>query len=171
MPPTLQELGIGRLSADDRLALAEAIWASVIQEVEQAALPKLAEGTGAACRQHRSTGRSATVGSGQGAGSCEDDLRNRGLAMMGGDRQFVHVGVAPPLPSTGGRFGTTDRVKYRENLGAPPARSRRVAAVDHKQYVTVCAAWSLPRSGISPRCYYCRSTRTPASLVLRRPRR
>ena len=79
MPPTLQELGIGRLSADDRLALAEAIWASVIQEVEQAALPKLAEGTGAACRQHRSTGRSATVGSGQGAGSCEDDLRNRNL--------------------------------------------------------------------------------------------
>jgi len=38
MPPTLQELGIDRLSADDRLALAEAIWASVIQEVEQAPL-------------------------------------------------------------------------------------------------------------------------------------
>lgn len=38
MPPTLQELGIDRLSADDRLALAEAIWDSVAQEAEQAPL-------------------------------------------------------------------------------------------------------------------------------------
>ena len=38
MPPTLQELGIDRLSADDRLALAEAIWDSVIQEAEQTPL-------------------------------------------------------------------------------------------------------------------------------------
>ena len=35
MSPTLQELGIDRLSADDRLALAEAIWDSVAQEEEQ----------------------------------------------------------------------------------------------------------------------------------------
>ena len=41
MPPTLQELGIERLSADDRLALAEAIWESVVQEFEQS---QLAEG-------------------------------------------------------------------------------------------------------------------------------
>ncbi|MBY0528150.1 MAG: addiction module protein [Gemmataceae bacterium] len=38
MPPTLQELGIDQLSADDRLALAEAIWDSLTQEVEQAPL-------------------------------------------------------------------------------------------------------------------------------------
>ena len=38
MPPTLQELGVDRLSADDRLALAEAIWDSVAQEVEQTPL-------------------------------------------------------------------------------------------------------------------------------------
>lgn len=38
MPPTLQELGIDRLSADDRLALAEAIWESVAREAEQATL-------------------------------------------------------------------------------------------------------------------------------------
>ena len=41
MPPTLQELGIERLSTDDRLALAEAIWESVVQEFEQS---QLAEG-------------------------------------------------------------------------------------------------------------------------------
>jgi putative addiction module component (TIGR02574 family) len=38
MSPTLQELGIDRLSAEDRLALAEAIWQSVAQEMEQAPL-------------------------------------------------------------------------------------------------------------------------------------
>jgi putative addiction module component (TIGR02574 family) len=38
VPPTLQELGIDRLSAADRVALAEAIWDSVVQEVEQAPL-------------------------------------------------------------------------------------------------------------------------------------
>jgi putative addiction module component (TIGR02574 family) len=32
MPPTLQELGIDRLSAEDRLALAEALWESVARE-------------------------------------------------------------------------------------------------------------------------------------------
>jgi putative addiction module component (TIGR02574 family) len=35
MPPTLQELGMDRLSAEDRLALAEALWQSVADEVEQ----------------------------------------------------------------------------------------------------------------------------------------
>jgi putative addiction module component (TIGR02574 family) len=40
MSPTLQELGIDRLSTDDRLALAEAIWESVAQEIEQAPLPE-----------------------------------------------------------------------------------------------------------------------------------
>lgn len=40
MTPTLQELGIDRLSAEDRLALAEAIWESVAREVEQATLPE-----------------------------------------------------------------------------------------------------------------------------------
>src|SRR4051812_6322345 len=35
MCPTLQELGIDRLSAEDRLALAEAIWESVAREMEQ----------------------------------------------------------------------------------------------------------------------------------------
>ncbi len=34
MPPTLQELGIDRLSVADRLALAEAIWDSVAHESE-----------------------------------------------------------------------------------------------------------------------------------------
>lgn len=38
MPPTLQELGIDRLSPGDRLALAEAIWDSVAGELEQAPL-------------------------------------------------------------------------------------------------------------------------------------
>ena len=35
MAPTLQELGVDRLSTDDRLALAEAIWESVVREIEQ----------------------------------------------------------------------------------------------------------------------------------------
>lgn len=38
MPPTLQELGIERLSQQDRLSLAEAIWESVAREVEEAPL-------------------------------------------------------------------------------------------------------------------------------------
>ncbi len=38
MSPTLQELGIDGLSAEDRLALAEAIWESVAREVECAPL-------------------------------------------------------------------------------------------------------------------------------------
>lgn len=35
MPPSLQELGIDRLSVEDRAALAEAIWESVAREVER----------------------------------------------------------------------------------------------------------------------------------------
>jgi putative addiction module component (TIGR02574 family) len=35
MSPTLQELGIDRLSAEDQLALAEAIWENVAQEMER----------------------------------------------------------------------------------------------------------------------------------------
>jgi putative addiction module component (TIGR02574 family) len=38
VPPTLEELGIDRLSVEDRLALAEAIWDSVAREIEQAPL-------------------------------------------------------------------------------------------------------------------------------------
>lgn len=38
MSPTLQDLGIDQLSADDRLSLAEAIWESVAREIEQAPL-------------------------------------------------------------------------------------------------------------------------------------
>jgi len=38
MSPTLQELGIDRLSPEDRLALAEAIWESVASEAEQTPL-------------------------------------------------------------------------------------------------------------------------------------
>jgi putative addiction module component (TIGR02574 family) len=35
MPPTLQELGIDRMSVEDRFSLAEAIWESIVREVEQ----------------------------------------------------------------------------------------------------------------------------------------
>lgn len=38
MSPTLQELGIDQLSTDDRLLLAEAIWDSVVRELEQTPL-------------------------------------------------------------------------------------------------------------------------------------
>ena len=38
MPPTLQELGIDRLSVEDRLELAEAIWSSVARDAELAPL-------------------------------------------------------------------------------------------------------------------------------------
>ena len=38
MPPTLQELGIDRLSPEDRLALAEAIWDNVAEEAERISL-------------------------------------------------------------------------------------------------------------------------------------
>jgi putative addiction module component (TIGR02574 family) len=38
MPPTLHELGLDRLSAEDRIALAQALWDSVVLEVEQAPL-------------------------------------------------------------------------------------------------------------------------------------
>jgi putative addiction module component (TIGR02574 family) len=40
MSPTLQELGIDRLSAEDRLSLAEAILESIAREAEQAPLPE-----------------------------------------------------------------------------------------------------------------------------------
>ena len=40
MPPTLHELGLDRLSVEDRIALAEALWDSVAQEIEQAPLPE-----------------------------------------------------------------------------------------------------------------------------------
>lgn len=36
--PTLQELGLDRLSAEDRLVIAEAIWDSVAQEIERSPL-------------------------------------------------------------------------------------------------------------------------------------
>jgi putative addiction module component (TIGR02574 family) len=38
MAPSLQELGIDRLSTEDRLGLAEAIWESVALEIEQTSL-------------------------------------------------------------------------------------------------------------------------------------
>ena len=38
MAPTLHELGLDRLSVEDRIALAQALWDSVAQEVEQAPL-------------------------------------------------------------------------------------------------------------------------------------
>jgi putative addiction module component (TIGR02574 family) len=38
MPPTIQELGIDRLSAEDRLAVADAIWDSVAREIEESPL-------------------------------------------------------------------------------------------------------------------------------------
>ena len=38
MPPTLHALGLDRLSVADRIALAQELWDSVAQEVEQAPL-------------------------------------------------------------------------------------------------------------------------------------
>jgi putative addiction module component (TIGR02574 family) len=38
MPPTLHELGLDRLSVEDRIALAQALWDSVVREIEQAPL-------------------------------------------------------------------------------------------------------------------------------------
>src|SRR3954466_5428024 len=40
MSPTLESLGIDQLNAEDRLALAEAIWESVAREMEQDSLPE-----------------------------------------------------------------------------------------------------------------------------------
>jgi len=37
--PSIQELGLDRLSLEDRLAVAEAIWDSVAREAEDAPLP------------------------------------------------------------------------------------------------------------------------------------
>jgi len=39
MVPTLQELGLDRMSLEDRLTVAEAIWESVVHEVEANPLP------------------------------------------------------------------------------------------------------------------------------------
>jgi len=39
MAPTLQELGLDRLSPEERLAIAEALWDSVAREMEAAPLP------------------------------------------------------------------------------------------------------------------------------------
>jgi putative addiction module component (TIGR02574 family) len=41
MAPTLEELGIDRLSPEDRLTLAEAIWDSVAREMEQAPISEV----------------------------------------------------------------------------------------------------------------------------------
>lgn len=38
MPPTLSELGIDRLSVEDRITLAQDLWDSAAREVEQAPL-------------------------------------------------------------------------------------------------------------------------------------
>ena len=38
MVPTLQALGLDQLSVDDRLAVAEALWESVVREVEASPL-------------------------------------------------------------------------------------------------------------------------------------
>ncbi len=38
MPPTLQELGLDRLSVEDRIALAQALWDSASQDMEQTPL-------------------------------------------------------------------------------------------------------------------------------------
>ncbi len=39
MPPTVEELGLDRLSIEDRLAVADEIWDSVAREAEAAPLP------------------------------------------------------------------------------------------------------------------------------------
>lgn len=40
MPPTIKELGLDRLSLEERLAVAEEIWESVVREAETAPLPE-----------------------------------------------------------------------------------------------------------------------------------
>ncbi len=40
MAPTIEELGLDQLSAEDRLAIAEAIWDSVVRDVDLAPLPE-----------------------------------------------------------------------------------------------------------------------------------
>lgn len=39
MPPSIEELGLDRLSVEDRLAVADAIWDSVARDAEAAPLP------------------------------------------------------------------------------------------------------------------------------------
>ena len=41
MSPTMHNLGIDRLNVEDRIALAQEIWDSVVQDVEQAPLSEL----------------------------------------------------------------------------------------------------------------------------------
>jgi len=38
MPPTIQELGLDKASAEDRLAVADALWESVASEIEASTL-------------------------------------------------------------------------------------------------------------------------------------
>jgi putative addiction module component (TIGR02574 family) len=40
MAPTIQELGLDRLEPEDRLAVAEAIWDSVVRDAEASPLPE-----------------------------------------------------------------------------------------------------------------------------------
>jgi putative addiction module component (TIGR02574 family) len=40
MPPTLEQLGLDRLSLEDRLAVAEALWESVLKEADAAPVPE-----------------------------------------------------------------------------------------------------------------------------------
>jgi putative addiction module component (TIGR02574 family) len=40
VPPTIEELGLNRLSVEDRLAVADAIWDSVARDAEAAPLPE-----------------------------------------------------------------------------------------------------------------------------------
>ncbi len=40
MTPTIQDFGLDRLSAEDRLTVAEALWDSVVREIEAAPLPE-----------------------------------------------------------------------------------------------------------------------------------
>lgn len=39
MPPTLEQLGLDRLSPEDRLSVAEALWESVAREIEAEPVP------------------------------------------------------------------------------------------------------------------------------------
>jgi putative addiction module component (TIGR02574 family) len=39
MAPTLQDFGLDKLTAEQRLAVAEALWESVVRELEEAPLP------------------------------------------------------------------------------------------------------------------------------------
>ena len=69
MTPSLKELGLDHLSAEDRLEIAEAIWESVAREVEAAPLPAAQRGIEAPSgRQHGSAHSGYSLGADQGAG-------------------------------------------------------------------------------------------------------